>query len=68
MARSYQPCRECGADHHNPRSSSICPDCGEAASQARQEQEELEPSLYELLDQCQTVDDLKEFILTHLLN
>lgn len=27
-SRIYLPCRECGADHENPRSSSICNACG----------------------------------------
>lgn len=28
MARTFQPCRECGGLHKNPRSSSLCEDCG----------------------------------------
>ena len=37
MTRRYwTPCRVCGKDHTNPRSSSICPSCGviEAAENA----------------------------------
>jgi hypothetical protein len=26
--RHYVPCRNCGASHNNPSSSSICDDCG----------------------------------------
>jgi ribosomal protein L37E len=29
-SRVYIPCRECGEAHTNPRSSSICSDCGRA--------------------------------------
>lgn len=28
MRRAHLPCRVCGYQHTNPRSSSICPECG----------------------------------------
>lgn len=28
MSRRWVPCRECGATHHNPASSSLCVPCG----------------------------------------
>lgn len=38
MARTiWCPCRVCGADHNNPRSSSICPSCGAAESAANKQ-------------------------------
>lgn len=33
--RLWTPCRECGRDHKNPRSSSLCPTCGIEASRRR---------------------------------
>ncbi|WP_395175481.1 hypothetical protein [Roseibium alexandrii] len=38
MRRHWTPCRECGAEHKNPRSSSLCPSCGRAQSLARQQE------------------------------
>lgn len=34
MARTYQPCRECGGFHKNPRSSSLCEECGNRTTEA----------------------------------
>ena len=33
-SRTFVPCRECGKEHRNPRSSSLCPSCGVAAASA----------------------------------
>lgn len=47
MSRDWLPCRECGLEHRNPRSSSICPDCGEKESTLRKEAERQERIAYE---------------------
>lgn len=68
--RSHVPCRECGTVHQNPRSSSICPDCGQKLSQqrkAQKEQERLSNPVQDELDLCLTVEDLKAFISEHLI-
>lgn len=41
MTRNHLNCRVCGKAHSNPRSSSICPDCGKLESAKRIEQETL---------------------------
>ena len=38
--RHYEPCRECGAQHTNPASSSICNDCGPAYAAKNQSEKE----------------------------
>ena len=35
MNRTHIPCRECGVTHINPKSSSLCVECGIAASKLR---------------------------------
>ena len=36
MRRHWSPCRVCGEEHTNPMSSSICPPCGIAESEANE--------------------------------
>lgn len=68
--RTYVPCRVCGQAHTNPRSSSICPDCGrnqaengriareeEAFQEAREKQDRV-IAFYEMRER----GDLKEMI------
>lgn len=38
--RTYVRCRVCGVEHQNPRSSSLCPSCGEALQKQREAEEE----------------------------
>ena len=44
--RRHVPCRECGKEHQNPASSSICNECGPAYAiknaEAKREMEETE--------------------------
>ena len=35
--RNWGPCRVCGAAHHNPMSSSICPSCGKVEREASEQ-------------------------------
>jgi ribosomal protein L37E len=35
MNRTHIPCRECGVTHINPKSSSLCVECGIAAGKLR---------------------------------
>lgn len=44
--RYWFPCRVCGADHTNPRSSGICPPCGRAESAANEAACEAERRAY----------------------
>lgn len=37
--RNWKPCCVCGKTHQNPRSSSLCQECGRAQSEARVESE-----------------------------
>lgn len=37
MRRHWFPCRVCGKTHENPRSSSICPSCGQAEAERNAE-------------------------------
>lgn len=47
--RNWKPCRECGNDHKNPASSSLCGDCGRVLSLKRVESQDSE-SIRSLLD------------------
>lgn len=38
--RHWTPCRECGATHQNPMSSSLCPPCGVEAVNERKQREQ----------------------------
>jgi ribosomal protein L37E len=42
MNRTHIPCRECGVTHINPKSSSLCVECGIAAGKLREVTEECE--------------------------
>lgn len=33
--RNWKPCRQCGNNHSNPASSSLCSDCGSSISKER---------------------------------
>lgn len=45
--RNWWPCRVCGAEHHNPMSSSLCAPCGVATRDAREAEESAEREAYD---------------------
>lgn len=74
MSRNHVPCRECGTEHRNPRSSSLCCSCGEKAADANRvaEAQARDRALAEVEDRrrefenAETVHELKEWIREHL--
>jgi hypothetical protein len=77
--RMYQPCRVCKEQHTNPRSSSICPDCGaaeaftksyEAAAALHEEEcaaQDADERKRTELDNAETAHELREWIKEYML-
>tara|TARA_B110000503_G_scaffold123714_1_gene189550 strand:- start:323 stop:622 length:300 start_codon:yes stop_codon:yes gene_type:complete len=70
--RTHKPCRECGEQHTNPMSSSICPTCGAVESERKAtEAYDRETTEAEDKDQsfedAETVHELKEWIRQYML-
>ena len=66
-ARTYRPCRVCGAEHDNPMSSSICPTCGYAEATKTNRMAERPKDKMELLDEAETVEELRDWIKEFML-
>ena len=65
--RTFTPCRECGKTHNNPKSSSICDSCGATERRHRLKEEEEILTPMDKLNECESVEELKDFIRDHLL-
>jgi hypothetical protein len=65
MSRTHIPCRECGVTHINPKSSSLCVECGIATSKLRGVTEESEPAVLVYITQYseEEVQDLLASII-----
>lgn len=68
MSRHWSPCRVCRAEHRNPMSSSLCTTCGIVQQQKNAAEQETRDNRLDLLDMCESVDDLKNVIRLYLLN
>lgn len=60
MSRHWTPCRSCGADHSNPMSSSVCPECGAEERRLREAEIRVEddrwrylPASYRAMDELE---------------